>query len=114
VPRLEFSRKTKRDRFAHCAGKCEGCGVRLQVGRFHYDHDVPTGWMSGDNSFDNCRVLCQPCHADKTSAEAPQKAKSDRIRDKWIGAKTSRTPLPCGRNSPFKKRMDGSVVRRDP
>ena len=110
--RLEFTRKIKAARFFHAGGCCEGCGIKLTKTP-HYDHDTPTGWLGGDNSFDNCRVLCQPCHKAKTAAEAPIRAKGDRIRDKAIGAKTSRTPLPCGRASPWKKKLSGEVVRRE-
>jgi hypothetical protein len=30
-----------------------------------------------------------------------------------IGAKRSKSPLPGGRNSKWKRKMDGTVVRRD-
>jgi 5-methylcytosine-specific restriction protein A len=111
MSRLEFSRKTKAARYLHAKGMCEGCGIKLTKTP-HYDHDVPTGWMGGDASLENCRVLCQPCHTAKTSAEAPIKAKGDRIRDKAIGAKTSRWTIPGSRKSPWKRKMDGTVVRR--
>lgn len=34
------------------------------------------------------------------------------MKAKHLGIKR-RSTFPCGRNTPFKKRMDGSVVRRD-
>jgi hypothetical protein len=45
--------------------------------------------------------------------DIPQIAKVKRIRQRHIGAKQSRSPLPGGRRSQWKKKMDGSVVRRD-
>ena len=113
MTRIEFTRKTKAARYLHADGKCEGCNISLKNRVAHYDHDTPTGWLGGDASFENCRVLCQPCHSAKTRAEAPQKAKGDRIRDKAIGAKVSRWTIPGSRRSPWKRKMDGTIVRRD-
>jgi hypothetical protein len=113
MPRREFSRKTKRDRFAHCGGKCEDCGAKLRPGHFAYDHAEPTGWLKGDNSFGNCRVRCQQCHTRKSARESGERAKSNRIRDKAIGAMSRKDPpLPCGRNSPWKRTFYHGVVRR--
>lgn len=116
MSRLEFSRKTKAARFAHCGGKCEGCGAKLRDGRFAYDHHVPTGWLGGDNSFENCRVLCtghRSCHQAKTDREAGQKAKSNRVRDKAIKAIGRKgPPMPGTKDSDIKICMDGRVIRR--
>ena len=110
---MSFPRKTKSRRHAHCEGKCEGCDAPLQVGHFDYDHVKPRA-MGGDDSFENCRVLCFLCHEHKTSEhDVPWIAKSNRQRDKHIGAmEPSRRPLPCGKKSPFKRKVGGRVVRR--
>jgi 5-methylcytosine-specific restriction protein A len=92
--RQEFSRKTKRDAFARCKGHCEGCGFKLELGRFHYDHTLPTGWLEGDASLENCAVLCDQCHEKKTTREAAERAKGNRIRDRRIGALTPRRGFP--------------------
>lgn len=112
MPRQEFSRKTKAARFLHCGSKCEGCGVKLTKTP-HYDHDTPTGWLGGDNSFDNCRVLCVACHREKTAAEAPIKAKGDRIRDKLIGALTPRPKIisPGFRKAPPQRKASTPLSR---
>lgn len=110
--RLEFTRKTKALRFQHCKGLCEGCGVRLMPGKFEYDHDKEAA-DEGDNSFENCRVLCDSCHKPKTKAFIQRIRKADRQRDKNIGAFKRVSRFPCSRNSPWKKKIDGSVVRRD-
>ncbi len=67
--------------------------------------------MGGGNHLDNCVVLCRSCHRGITSDRAAVIAKSNRIRAKHIGiAKASR--FPCGRGSPFKKKIDGTVAPR--
>jgi hypothetical protein len=36
-----------------------------------------------------------------------------RVKSKALGLKKSKNPLPGGKGSKWKKKMDGSVVRRD-
>jgi hypothetical protein len=45
--------------------------------------------------------------------DIPLIAKVKRIHQKHIGAKRPKSQMPGGRNSMWKKKMDGSVVRRD-
>jgi hypothetical protein len=52
-----------------------------------------------------------PCHAKKTKADVAEKAIVARKRQKHLGIrKPSR--FPGSRDSGWKKKMDGSVVRR--
>jgi hypothetical protein len=41
-------------------------------------------------------------------------AKVKRIHQKHVGAKKSKSPMPMGRNSKWKRKMDGTIVRREP
>ena len=123
--RQEFSRKTRRKAWERADGVCEGlvfrpeivgmewvrCNAPLYYGCFHFDH-VDPAWTSGRNDLANCQLLCLPCHKEKTVKDQGDIAKSKRIQDKRIKAKTSRNPLPGGRSSKYKKKMDGSVVLR--
>lgn len=36
------------------------------------DHRIPL-WAGGSDEDDNCQILCQPCHKEKTSDEAGQR-----------------------------------------
>lgn len=111
--RSEFPAKVKVAAYERSQGHCEACGAPLQVGRFHYDHRVPDA-LGGLPTLENCRVLCRVCHDCKThQSDVPQIAKMKRQRAAHLGAKApSRNPLPFGRNSKFKRRMDGTVVER--
>jgi len=79
--RREFSKQVRRDAFARAAGLCEGkpyrerCCVKLTIGKFHYDHDIPDG-LGGEPTLDNCVVLCIACHKDKTSRKRNASATS--------------------------------------
>lgn len=120
----DFSKPVKRDALKRSGGKCEGSGSRyglpdgqrcnsgLAYGVI-FDHDNPEA-NSKDASLDNCRCICPRCNKFKTGAtDIPMIAKTVRQGDKNAGIRsTSSRPMPCGRNSPFKKTMSGEVVRR--
>lgn len=114
--RSEFNTRTKLKAWEKSEGKCEKCGVKLEVGDAReFDHRIPCA-LGGDNSLENCVVLCKLCHKEKTSTEdIPRIAKANRVRAKHNGAKKSTFGrLPGSRGSKFKKRIDGTVVvRRD-
>jgi 5-methylcytosine-specific restriction enzyme A len=112
MSRREFPARVKIAAYERCSGACEGCGARLTVGKFHYDHDTPDG-LGGEPTLENCRVLCWACHAVKTrTGDVPAIAKAKRREAKFLGAKTSRTPMPFGRQSKFKRKLNGTIVRR--
>jgi 5-methylcytosine-specific restriction enzyme A len=111
--RTEFTRKVKAEAFLRSKGRCEKCTALLGPGNVEYDHDTPDQ-MGGEPSLANCVVLCRACHKAKTAkVDAPMIALAKRRHATNIGAKApSRNPMPCGRRSKFKKRMDGTVVLR--
>jgi 5-methylcytosine-specific restriction protein A len=85
--RMEFSKRTKRDAFVRAEGNCEGCGARLTIGKYHYDHIIPDG-LGGEAILDNCAVLCVACHKVKTTTkDVPLIAKTKRIQDRQKGIK---------------------------
>jgi len=110
--RQEFTKKTKLARFKHADGCCEKCGDKILT-RAEYDHAVPAA-VGGGNDFDNCRCLCQICHAEKTSKrDVPQIAKTVRIVEKRAGVRKSKSrPMAGTKASGWRKRMDGTVERR--
>lgn len=113
MSRREFSKQVKRDAFLRANGKCEGdgCGARLTLGKFHYDHVIADG-LGGEPTLDNCAVLCTPCHGEKTRKhDVPAIAKAKRIEDRQRGIKKPST-FACSRSSKFKRKIDGSVVLR--
>lgn len=95
--RREFPKAVKRDAFARAGGQCEGkpygerCQVKLTLGKYHYDHDIPDA-LGGDPTLENCVVLCVACHKDKTATkDIPAIAKTKRIQDQQIGIKKPST-----------------------
>lgn len=91
--RREFSKSVKRDAFLRANGYCEGegCGARLTVGKFAYDHRIPDG-LGGEPTLENCQVLCAACHKEKTGKrDVSTIAKAKRIKDREIGIRKPRT-----------------------
>lgn len=93
MKRRNFSEKTIRDRLEYCGWQCETmlengerCKVIVNKGRFHADHNI-SDRLGGKPTFENCRIRCVPCHAEKTAHEAPQFAKMRRIEKKDLRAK---------------------------
>jgi 5-methylcytosine-specific restriction enzyme A len=85
--------------------------MRLQPPRIAFDHINPDG-LTGSNDIANCAVLCTPCHREKTRGDVGTIAKAKRRYARDIGAKTSRNPMPGGRRSKWKRKLDGTVVLR--
>lgn len=113
MSRTEFSKKVKAAAAVRCLGDCESCGIRIRIGGFHYDHIKPDG-LGGKATLANCQVLCLPCHKAKTHTEDnPRMQKADRVKKKiaW-GIKSTAHPMPHGKNSPTKRKMDGTIVDR--
>jgi 5-methylcytosine-specific restriction protein A len=123
-PRREFSSLTKRLALARSKGICEchrvpqlptfgkGCGQKLGVGNTFFEHIICDG-LDGEPSLDNCAAIVKTCFRQKTDTyDLPVIAKVKRQRDKSFGIRSTLQPLPAGRSSDLKKKMDGTVVDR--
>lgn len=63
---------------------CEECG--LPTKRFHFDHKNPDG-LTGQPTLENCQLLCEPCHAEKTKQDVANIARAKRREAKHLGVK---------------------------
>lgn len=79
--------------------------------RWILEHIKPL-WLGGADDETNLAPAHFECAIEKTRDEAAIKAKSDRIIAKHNGAKRARKPFPGNRQSGWKKKMNGDVVRR--
>ena len=64
---------------------CEECGC-LTKGRFEIDH-IKEDFYGGTPTLDNAKILCIPCHKEKTGAGAKGMAKTRKVEAKHVGAK---------------------------
>lgn len=110
--RSEFNRKTRQLALDRAAGHCEVCTTPLATGKYIFDHRLPDA-LGGTNTLENCIVQCKACDAPKTKADIQRIRKADRQRAHYAGTKTpSRTPMPFGRFSKWKRKMNGDIVER--
>ncbi len=111
--RRSLSNMDRLNLFIQRHGQCAHCEMKIMPGkRWDVDHVIPIA-LGGSNNVENLQILCWSCHITKTAYEdIPRIAKTHRLLVRHHGAKRSRRPLPCGRESPFKKTMDGRIVKR--
>ena len=108
-----FTRKDRAAIALRANGCCEICGMRLKVGEGDADHILPVD-LGGDSTIENGRWICRPCHKGKTANDVRMIRKADRQRDRHTGAMPeSRNPMPGGRNSQWKRKMNGSWEKRE-
>lgn len=100
--------------FAAQEGKCAHCGKAMaRCGEpFDLDHITPL-ILGGANAEGNLQALCGPCHTLKSKADVAQKSTEARKRAKHLGIERKKAKLPGSRGSNLKRRIDGTVVRRD-
>jgi 5-methylcytosine-specific restriction protein A len=113
--RREFTAKTKLAAWERSGGNCENCGVKIYAGMGpEYDHAIRCE-LGGTNDLDNCRVLCRNCHGAKTyGRDIPEAAKGKRLRKSRAGIDKPRSrPMPGTKASGLRKRMNGTVERRE-
>jgi len=92
-------------------GFCMICGIKLITGGFIFEH-VKALELGGSDTDDNIRLTCKPCATEKTKKDHSTAAKAKRSKAAVLGLKESKTPLPFGKGSKFKKKLDGTIVLR--
>ena len=83
--RKNFTKRTIAERYLFAGGHCETCGVAVKAGQYHADHLTPDG-LTGEPTFENCRIVCEPCHAEKTKQDVANIAEAVRREAIHTGA----------------------------
>ena len=111
--RKTISTKRRQELFQSHAGLCHICGGKIQVGEaWDVEHIIPIA-MGGEDDEANWALAHRKCHRGKTSEDVGNIARAKRREARHLGIKKSRNPLPGGRSSPWKRTVDGRVIRRD-
>lgn len=99
--------------FVEHKGICCLCKFKIKPSEKWIDEHFDPLWRNGGNELGNRGPAHERCAREKTRIETRERAKGRRVAEKHFGAKRAKRPMPCGKNSPFKRRMsDGKVVRR--
>jgi len=105
MKRVRITAKMRADIFMRHGGVCHMCQMKVVPGEeWDVSHEIPL------------EAGGRKCHRHHTATvDAPLIAKVKRIHQRHIGAKLkSKNPLPGSRHSKFKRKMDGTIVRREP
>lgn len=96
-------------------GICHLCGGKIAVGeRWEVSHDIPLE-LGGADDDANRKPAHYRCHRTHTATvDAPNIARAKRREAKHIGAKRSSRPMPGSKASPWKRKMNGQTVERNP
>jgi 5-methylcytosine-specific restriction protein A len=112
MTRKSVSTKARTNLFLKRKGLCHLCGQPVKVGeKWELEHEIPVA-MGGADDESNWFVAHVKCHAVKTKQDVGNIAKAKRREARHIGSHVSRNPMPGGKSSKWKRRMDGTVVLR--
>jgi len=114
MTRRSLSTRERLRLFAHHRGVCHICQGKIDGTReaWEIEHELPVA-LGGDESDENRKLAHVKCHKAKTAKDVGRIRKADRARAKHTGAKSKpRHVIPGSKASGWKKRLDGSVVRR--
>ena len=110
--RKTISTKARVALFQKHGGVCHICGGKINVGEaWEVEHQIPFA-MGGEDNESNWFPAHVKCHRSKTTDDVAKIAKAKRREANHLGAKKSKSPMPFGRGSGFKRKMDGTVVKR--
>lgn len=113
MTRRRFSETKLMARLLEFDGRCAECKAKIDMkNQPEWDHVIPLA-LGGTDTLDNLQPLCRPCHRAKTGTDKGHIAKAGRMNRRAAGiGRTVKHPLPGSRNSKWKKKLDGTVVRR--
>lgn len=102
--RREFPKSVKLAAWHLAGGRCqaEGCGAKLTGRNVEYHHDKEDTF-GGEPTLENCVVLCKSCHSVRTGQQAKKIAKSNRIRNDFLGIRKKKRTIPG-------RRFDGTPI----
>lgn len=97
-----------------CDSRCHKCTrkIDIQGGETYTLEHLQAIINGGENRERNLGLTCDNCLPSKNRADMAIKKKNTAVRYKARGIKPARNGFATNRNGLFKKKMDGSVVRR--
>ena len=95
-------------------GICHWCKAPVELAESEFDHVVPFA-LGGADEDENLGPVHYACHKEKTKGDVGIIAKAKRVSKKHLGTyRRSRNPMPCGKDSNWKKPLNKNAVRREP
>ena len=113
--RRHISRRDRLKIFEAAEGRCHICEIKIKVGEaWQVEHPIAIA-LGGSDEIDEMRPAHVACHKVKTREDVGRICKADRQKARHLGISKTRKgkPLPGTKASGLRKRMDGTVERRD-
>lgn len=111
TPRKPLTPAQKLKMYLAHNGICCLCGNKIDGVKEAWDEHIDPLWLNGTNDMGNRKPAHAKCARLKTAAEAKDRAKDRSVSAKHFGAKKPST-MAGSRQSKWKKKMNGEVVRR--
>jgi hypothetical protein len=114
TPRSRLTPRRRLKVWEKTFGQCVVCHQRIDGVRERWivEH-IRALELGGRDEHDNMGPAHATCAATKTRDDHQRSAKAKRQKLRHLGADKSKRPLPCGRQSRWKKKIDGTIVPRD-
>jgi len=110
--RAHISRTRRLALFRDQHGRCHLCDGLIRPGEgWDLEHVIPLA-MGGADDESNWALAHTKCHKSKTIRDIMDLARAKLREARHLGIRQSRNPLPCGRDSDYKKKIGGKVVPR--
>lgn len=118
VSAAKRGRLTKKQRLAvyeNNGGRCHICGQRIRGGEaWEADHYKKAVAQGGTSNIEDFKPAHKGCHAVKTKADNKATNKAKRVKQKHLGIwEPKGKPMPGSKRSKWKRKMDGTIERRD-
>lgn len=98
--------------FERCDGRCGCCNRKITAGEpWDLEHTIAL-INGGQHRESNMRPWLSEHHKTKTVEDVAIKSKTARMAKRHLGIKKSGRPMVGSKASPWKRKMDGSVVKR--
>lgn len=113
MKRKRFSARVLTARLLAYGGRCAACDCKTGgPAGLEWDHITPLE-LGGDDEIQNLQPLCRACHKAKTADDVKSIRKAERQRQRVMGVgRQTRSPLPGGKGSRLKRKINGQVVER--
>lgn len=99
--------------FEAAGGVCAETGRKIQPGEeWDCDHRIPLA-IGGEHRESNLQPVLRFAHRQKTALDVKAKAKAARLAKKHVGIKLRKAVIPGSKASGWKRRLDGTTVRRE-
>lgn len=114
--RKSLTPQQKAKLFLERDGRCHRCTRKLRSGDHWTDEHIIALQNGGTNDWENRGICCSNCFKPKNAEDAKKAAKGRRVAVQTFvprRERQSKKPMPFGKNSRFKKKMNGQIIERD-